>query len=50
MNNINQGKLNLNIDLDYNDNILISYEIDGIVKNLNAKIENYFLDKTSFYF
>ena len=28
----NQGKLNLNIDLDYNDNILISYEIDGIVK------------------
>ena len=42
MNNVNQGKLNLNIDLDYNDNILISYEIDGIVKNLNAKIENYF--------
>ena len=50
MNNVNQGKLNLNIDLDYNDNILISYEIDGIVKNLNAKIENYFLDKTSFIF
>ena len=50
MNSVNQGKLNLNIDLDYNDNILISYEIDGIVKNLNAKIENYFLDKTSFIF
>ena len=50
MNSVNQGKLNLNIDLDYNDNILISYEIDGIVKNLNAKIENYLIDKTSFIF
>ncbi len=50
LNEVKNGQLNFNLDLDLEDNQIINYEINGFVKNFSAKNKKINLKKTSFIY
>ena len=50
LNEVKNGQLNFNLDLDLKENEIINYEINGFVKNFSAKNKKINLKKTSFIY
>ena len=50
LNNVDGGKIVLNLDLYLKDNKIESYEVNGVVKNLFAKVHNVDFKKASFVY
>ncbi len=50
LNDVNDGKMTFKLDLDLKDNEIKNYEINGIVKNFFANVQNIDLKKTSFIY
>ena len=50
LNDIEKGKIIFNLELNFLDNEVKNYEIDGIVKNLFASAQNIILKKSSFIY
>ncbi len=50
LNDIEKGKIIFNLELNFLDNEIKNYEIDGIVKNLFARAQNIIIKKSSFIY
>ncbi len=50
LNNVEKGKISFNLELNFIENEIQSYEIDGIVKNFFASAQNINLKKSSFIY
>ena len=50
LNNVNKGEITLKVDLDFKNNKISNYEINGVVKNLFLSFQNFNLQKSSFIY